>query len=119
MTPFVPLHLDLMAMPYIRTIHTSPVLLHKAKEIGYSVSIIYGNIAIFMDLEAFLTPKSGGKSTKSAMHYWIYPWFWSRPPGLSWIKRIDFLTFIAYQSHTNGYFQNFPAAFSSSFIELQ
>ena len=86
---------------------------------SYSVSILYGNIGIFRDLEAFLAQKSGGKPTNLQCTIGFCPWFWSRPPKLSWIKRIGFLTFIACHSKTNGCFQNFPAAFSSSVIELQ
>ena len=85
----------------------------------YSVSVLYGNIAIFRDLEAFLTQKVVGSQQNLQYTIGICPCFWSRPPGLSWIKRIGFLTFIACQSKTNGCFQNFPAVFSSSFIELQ
>ena len=91
----------------------------KDKVYTYSVSILYGNIGIFRDLEAFLAPKSGGKPTNLQCTIGFCPWFWSRPPKLSWIKRIGFLTFIACHSKTNGCFQNFPAAFSSSVIELQ
>ena len=35
----------------------------------YSVSILYGNIAIFRYLKAFLTPKSGGNPQNSTLHY--------------------------------------------------
>ena len=85
----------------------------------YSVSILYGNIAIFRYLEAILTQKVVGSQQNLQCTIGICPCFWSRHSGLSWIKRIGFLTFIACQSETNGCFQNFPAAFSSSFIELQ
>ena len=49
----------------------------------YSVSILYGNIGIFRDLEAFLAQKSGGKPTNLQCTIGFCPWFWSRPPKLS------------------------------------
>ena len=85
----------------------------------YSVSILYGNIANFRYLEVSLTPKSDGNLKNSKVHYWILPSFYSKPPGLSWIKRISFLTLRACQSETNDSFQNFLAAFNSLFIEVQ
>ena len=100
----------------VKSIHT---FFDTSQTIMYSVSILYGNIAIFRDLEAFLTQKVVGSQQNLQCTIGICPCFWSRPPGLSWIKRIGFLTFIACQSKTNGCFQNWPAVFSSSFIEPQ
>ena len=85
----------------------------------YSVSILYGNIGIFRDLEAFLPQKVVQNKQNLQCTIGFCRCFWSRPSGLSWIKRIGFLTFTACQAETNGCFQNSPAAFSSSFIGLQ